>query len=61
MTQVFNRAGKIFSVPLATMEPLQKKSVAKLEPGLKTWSPKQNTNANNCKTVQKQKHENRYT
>ena len=38
-----------------------KKSVAKLEPGLKTWSPKQNTKANNCKTVQK-KHENcRYT
>ena len=32
-----------------------KKSVAKLEPGLKTWSPKQNTKANSCKTVQKQK------
>ena len=30
-----------------------KKSVAKLEPGLKTWSPKQNTKANSCKTVQK--------
>ena len=39
-----------------------KKSVAKLEPGLKTWLPKQNTKANNCKTVQKKKHENcRYT
>ena len=32
-----------------------KKSVAKLEPGLKTWSPKQNTKAKNCKTVQKNK------
>ena len=30
-----------------------KKSVAKLEPGLKTWSPQHNTKANNCKTVQK--------
>ena len=32
-----------------------KKSVAKLEPGLKTWSPKQNTKAKNCNTVQKKK------
>ena len=34
-----------------------KKSVAKLEPGLKTWSPKQNTKAKNCKTVQKKTRE----
>ena len=34
-----------------------KKSVAKLEPELKTWSPKQNTKANSCKTVQKKTRE----
>ena len=38
-----------------------KKSVAKLEPGLKTWSPKQNTIAKNFKTVQKKQENCRYT